>query len=91
MQFRTLDRGMAMLRSSLRLEGHDLVLSTTVLLAGGLPYFEASMAKGRSYAVAIARTAAVVFCISIEMTLPGRENLELRHPELTHASATQQL
>jgi SHS family lactate transporter-like MFS transporter len=44
-----------------------------VLLAGGLPYLEASMAKGRSYAVAMAGTAAVVFCIAIGMTLAGRE------------------
>jgi SHS family lactate transporter-like MFS transporter len=44
-----------------------------VLLAGGLPYLEASMAKGRSYAVAMAGTAAVVFCIAIGMTLAGKE------------------
>jgi len=44
-----------------------------VLLAGGLPYLEASLAKGRSYAVAMAGTAAVVFCVAMAMTLLGRE------------------
>jgi SHS family lactate transporter-like MFS transporter len=44
-----------------------------VLLAGGLPYVEASVAKESSYAVAMAAAAAVVFCIAIGMTLAGRE------------------
>jgi SHS family lactate transporter-like MFS transporter len=44
-----------------------------VLLAGGLPYVEASIANGRSFAVAMAGTAAVVFCLAIAMTLAGRE------------------
>jgi SHS family lactate transporter-like MFS transporter len=44
-----------------------------VLLAGGLPYAEASVAKGRSYAIAMAGAAAVVFCVAILMTLIGRE------------------
>ncbi len=44
-----------------------------VLLAGGLPFVETSIAKGRSYAVAMALTAAVVFCIAVVMTLAGSE------------------
>jgi SHS family lactate transporter-like MFS transporter len=44
-----------------------------VLIAGGLPFVEASFAKGRSYAVAMAGTAAIVFCIAIAMTFVGRE------------------
>jgi MFS transporter, SHS family, lactate transporter len=44
-----------------------------VLLAGGLPYLEASLANGHSFAMAMAGTAAVVFLIAIVMTLAGRE------------------
>ena len=44
-----------------------------VLIAGGLPYLEANLARGRSYAGAMAATAAVVFCIAIVMALVGRE------------------
>jgi SHS family lactate transporter-like MFS transporter len=44
-----------------------------VLIAGGLPYLEASLANGRSFAVAMAGTAAVVFLVAIVMTLVGRE------------------
>jgi SHS family lactate transporter-like MFS transporter len=44
-----------------------------VLLAGGLPFVEASLARGRSYAVAMSATAAVVFCIAAGMAFVGRE------------------
>jgi SHS family lactate transporter-like MFS transporter len=44
-----------------------------VLLAGGLPFVEASLARGRSYAVAMSATAAVVFCIAAGMAYVGRE------------------
>ena len=44
-----------------------------VLLAGGLPFLEASLARGRSYAVAMSGTAAVVFCIAAGMVFVGRE------------------
>ena len=44
-----------------------------VLLAGGLPFVEATIAKGSSYAVAMAGAAAVVFCVAIGMTAAGRK------------------
>jgi len=44
-----------------------------VLIAGGLPYLEASTARGRSYAVAMAGWAVVVFCLAAVMVLAGRE------------------
>jgi len=44
-----------------------------VLIAGGLPFLEASTAHNRSYAVAMAGWAAVVFCLAALMTLVGRE------------------
>jgi MFS transporter, SHS family, lactate transporter len=45
-----------------------------VLIAGGLPYVEASFAKNSSYASAMAGAAVVVFCVAIVMTLVGKEN-----------------
>ena len=44
-----------------------------VLIAGGLPFLEASTAKTHSYAVSMAGWAAVVFCLAAVMTLVGRE------------------
>ena len=44
-----------------------------VLLAGGLPYVEATIARSSTYAAAMAGAAAVVFCVAIVMTLVGRE------------------
>lgn len=44
-----------------------------VLIAGGLPYLEASTAKTHSYATAMAEWAAIVFCIAVAMTFVGRE------------------
>lgn len=44
-----------------------------VVLAGGLPYVEASIARGSSYAAAMSVTAAVVFCIAGTMALLGHE------------------
>jgi len=44
-----------------------------VLVAGGLPFLEASTARNHSYAIAMAGWAAVVFCLAALMTLVGRE------------------
>jgi len=44
-----------------------------VLIAGGLPFLEASTARNHSYAVAMAGWAAIVFCLAALMTLVGRE------------------
>jgi len=44
-----------------------------VLIAGGLPFLEASTAKTHTYAVAMAGWAAAVFCLAALMTLVGRE------------------
>jgi SHS family lactate transporter-like MFS transporter len=44
-----------------------------VLIAGGLPFLEASLARTRTYASAMAMTAAAVFLLAIVMTLFGRE------------------
>jgi SHS family lactate transporter-like MFS transporter len=45
-----------------------------VLLSSVLVYLEAALAKGRSYALSMSITAAVVFCLAAVMTLSGREN-----------------
>ena len=44
-----------------------------VLLSSVVVYLEATLAKGRSYSVSMAMTAAVVFCLAAVMTLIGRE------------------
>jgi MFS transporter, SHS family, lactate transporter len=44
-----------------------------VLLSSLVVYMEAVLAKGRSYAVSMSITAAVVFCLAAVMTLIGRE------------------
>ena len=44
-----------------------------VLLSSVVVYLEAALAKGRSYSVSMAITAAVVFCLAAVMTLIGRE------------------
>ena len=44
-----------------------------VLIAGGLPFLEASTARSSSYATAMAAWAAGVFCLAAVMTLVGRE------------------
>jgi len=53
-----------------------------VLIAGGLPYLEASTARGRSYAVAMAGWAAAVFCLAALMTFVGRERKATRFGDL---------
>ena len=53
-----------------------------VLLAGGLPFLEASLAKGRSYAVAMSWTAAAVFCIAVAMTWIGSERKDVHFGDL---------
>jgi len=54
-----------------------------VLIAGGLPYLEASSARGRSYAVAMAGWAAVVFCLAAVMILVGRERKDAHFGDLS--------
>ena len=44
-----------------------------VLLSSVVVYLEAGFAKGRTYAVSMSMTAAIVFCLAIVMTLVGRE------------------
>ena len=44
-----------------------------VLLSSVVVYLEATLAKGRSYSISMAMTAAVVFCLAALMTLIGRE------------------
>jgi SHS family lactate transporter-like MFS transporter len=44
-----------------------------VLLSGGIGFIEATLAKGRSFSVAMALTALTVFLIAILMTFAGRE------------------
>ena len=44
-----------------------------VLLSSVVVYLEAALAKGRSYAVSMSMTAAVVFCLAVVMTLFGKE------------------
>jgi len=44
-----------------------------VLLSSVVVYLEAGFARGRSYAVSMSLTAAVVFCLAIVMTVVGRE------------------
>lgn len=44
-----------------------------VLLSSVVVYLEATFARGRSYSVSMAMTAAVVFCLAAVMTLIGRE------------------
>ncbi|ADW71043.1 MFS transporter [Granulicella tundricola] len=44
-----------------------------VLLSSVVVYLEAALAKGRSYAVSMSITAAVVFCLAALLTLSGRE------------------
>ena len=44
-----------------------------VLLSSVVVYLEAALAKGRSYAVSMSMTAAVVFCLAAVMTLVGKE------------------
>jgi SHS family lactate transporter-like MFS transporter len=43
-----------------------------VLIAGGLPFVEASLARSSSYSTAMAISAVVVFCLAAAMTLAGR-------------------
>ncbi len=43
-----------------------------VLIAGGLPFLEATLAGNSSYSIAMSISAAVVFCLAIVMTLAGR-------------------
>jgi MFS transporter, SHS family, lactate transporter len=45
-----------------------------VLLSSVVVYLEAVLAKGRSYAVSMSMTAALVFCIAAIMALVGREH-----------------
>jgi SHS family lactate transporter-like MFS transporter len=54
-----------------------------VFIAGGLPALEAYTARGRSYAVAMASWAAVVFCLAVIMTLAGRERKAAHFGDLT--------
>jgi len=53
-----------------------------VLIAGGLPFLEASTAKTHTYAVAMASWAAGVFCLAILMTLVGRERKAVHFGDL---------
>jgi SHS family lactate transporter-like MFS transporter len=46
-----------------------------VLLSSVVVYLEAALARGRSYAISMSITAALVFCLAILMTLLGRERL----------------
>lgn len=53
-----------------------------VLIAGGLPFLEASFAKSSTYGTAMAATAAVVFCLAIGLTLAGQERRSAQMGEL---------
>jgi SHS family lactate transporter-like MFS transporter len=53
-----------------------------VFIAGGLPYLEASTARHRSYAVAMAGWAAAVFCLAALMTLVGSERKAVHFGDL---------
>jgi MFS transporter, SHS family, lactate transporter len=44
-----------------------------VLFSSVIVYLEATLAKGRSYAVSMSITAALVFCLAAAMTMIGRE------------------
>jgi SHS family lactate transporter-like MFS transporter len=53
-----------------------------VLIAGSLPFVEATVAGKSSYAIAMSATAVVVFCLAAGMVLVGRERKDAVMGEL---------